>query len=56
MLISPALAAHGVADTGSSGGAIALLIILAVVIGLFFAYMALRKWRERAQERDRSSK
>jgi hypothetical protein len=56
MLISPALAGHGVADTGSSGGGIALLVILAVVIMLAFGYMAQKKWRRRMQGRDRTGK
>lgn len=51
MLISPA-AAHGGTETGSAGGGIALLIILAVIIGLFLAYMGHKKWRGRNLRRD----
>jgi LPXTG-motif cell wall-anchored protein len=51
MPISPSLAAHGVTDTGSSGGGVALLIILAVVIALGLAYYARKKWRSRDRDR-----
>ena len=56
MLISHALAGHGVVGTGSSGGGNALLIILAiaVVLGLFF--MGRKKWRGRKQGRDGGDK
>jgi len=53
MLISPALAAHGVVDTGSSGGGTALLVILAVIVGVALIYIAQKKWRRRLQARDR---
>lgn len=56
MLISPALAAHGVTDTGSSGGGIALLIILAVVILAALVYLAQKKWRSRTRVKDRNSR
>lgn len=52
MLISRALAGHGVVSTGSSGGGNALLIILAVFIGLGLVYMGQKKWRERTLRRD----
>ncbi len=47
MLISRALAGHGVVDTGSSGGGDALLIILGVGILIFLLYMGRNKWRRR---------
>jgi len=56
MLISPVLAAHGVVDTGSSGGGIALLIILAVIIVLVLINVGRKKWHSRMQRRDRGSK
>jgi hypothetical protein len=56
MLISPALAAHGEADTGSSGGGAALLIILGVVITLALVYLAQKRWRSRMRGRDHSGK
>ncbi len=52
MLISPALAAHGVTDTGSSGGGNALLIILGVAIFLGLVYLGQKKWRRRTLIRD----
>ena len=52
MLISRALAGHGVTSTGSSGGGNALLIILAVFIVLGLVYVGQKKWRERMPRRD----
>ena len=52
MLISRALAGHGVVDTGSSGGAIALSIILAVAVVFFLANLGLKKWRRRVLRGD----
>ena len=49
MLISHALAGHGVVSTGSSGGGNALLIILAVAVVLGLLYIGLKKWRGRKQ-------
>jgi hypothetical protein len=46
MLISPAWA-HGLARADTSGGGIALLIILTVVIVLFLGYLGQKKWRRR---------
>ncbi len=54
MLISPALAGHGVTDTGGSGGGIALLIILAVVIVFVLVLVGQKKWRSRKSRRDGS--
>lgn len=51
MLISRALAAHGVVGTGGSGGD-ALLIILGIVIALGVGYWGLKKWRRRSLEPD----
>jgi preprotein translocase subunit YajC len=52
MLISDALAAHpGTADTGSTGGANALLIILGVFIFLGFVYFLQKRLRKRLAER-----
>ncbi len=45
MLISPAWA-HGLARAETSGGGIALLIILTVVIVLFLGYLGQKKWRK----------
>ena len=45
-MISPAWA-HGLARAETSGGGIALLIILAVVIVLFLGYLGQKKWRRR---------
>ena len=50
MLISQALA-HGGIDSGSHGGANALLIILGVAILLGFAYVLQKKLRKRMAER-----
>lgn len=52
MLISPALAGHGVVGTGSSGGGDALLIILAVAIVAGLLYRGQKKWRRRMLMRD----
>lgn len=54
MLISSAMAAHpGSADTGSSGGGYALLIILGIVILLGFVYVLQKRLRRRlAQPRE----
>jgi hypothetical protein len=52
MLVSPAQAGHGVVDTGSSGGATALTIILAVGISFLIFYLARQKWRRRRLARD----
>jgi hypothetical protein len=51
MLISPAFAFNGTPGTGSSGGAIALSIILAVAITMLLVYVAQKKWRRRGQSR-----
>ena len=51
MLISPAWG-HGLVHTDTSGGGIALLIILAVVIVLFLGYLGRNKWRRRKLERE----
>ncbi len=50
MLISPALAAHFTPATGTSGGAIALSIILAVVVAFLLLYLGQKKWRGRKQK------
>jgi hypothetical protein len=47
MLISPAWAGHGVTDTGNTGGANALLIILGVLIALAIIYTDFKRWRGR---------
>jgi hypothetical protein len=52
MLISPALAAHFTPPSESSGGAIALSIILAVVVAFFLANSGLKKWRRRVLRGD----
>ena len=51
MLISPALAFDATPGTGSSGGAIALSIILAVAITSLVVYVILKKWRRRRLSR-----
>ena len=51
MLISRALAGHGVVGTGGSGGD-ALLIILAVGIVLGLVYVVQKKLRRRFLKRD----
>jgi len=43
-MISDALAFNGMTGGGESGGSHALLIILAVLIGLWLANRTLRKW------------
>ena len=45
ILFSQALAFNGTPGTGSSGGAIALSIILVVAITLLLVYVAQKKWR-----------
>jgi hypothetical protein len=55
MLISPALAAHGVVGTGGGGG-VALLIILAVAMAVLLAHVAQKKWRRRMRGRDGSDR
>jgi hypothetical protein len=52
MLISRALAGHGVVDTGSDGGGNAVLIILGVAIAFLLFYMVRKKLRKRAEQRD----
>lgn len=47
MLISPALAWNGSPGTGSSHGAVALSIIIAVAITVLLIYVAQKKWRRR---------
>ena len=47
MLISPAYATNAMVGTGSSGGAIALSIIVAAAITFLLAYVAHKKWRRR---------
>lgn len=56
MLISPALAAHGVVGTGGSGGGNAPLIILAVAFVFVLVYVGWKKWRRRKLRRDGSGK
>jgi membrane protein implicated in regulation of membrane protease activity len=51
LLISPALAFDATPGTGSSGGAIALSIILAVAITSLVVYVILKKWRRRRLSR-----
>jgi membrane protein implicated in regulation of membrane protease activity len=51
MLISPALAFDATPGTGSSGGAIALSIIIAVAITSLVVYVILKKWRRRRLSR-----
>ena len=55
MLISPALAAHGVVGTGGGGGA-ALLIIIAVATVFLLGYVGQKRWRRRMRGRDGSDK
>ncbi len=52
MLISSALAGHGVTDTGSSGGGNALLIILGVIVVLGLARLVRKKFRDRWEKRE----
>ncbi len=56
MLTSPALAAHYTPASESSGGAIALSIILAVAVVFFLAYLGQKKWRSHRLERDSNGK
>ena len=51
MLISPALAFNSTTGTGSSGGAIAVSIIIGLAITYLLIYVAQRKWRRRKQLR-----
>ena len=51
MLISPALAFDATPGTGSSGGAMALSIIIAVAITSLVVYVILKKWRRRRLSR-----
>ena len=51
MLISTAQAFDGTPGTGSSGGTIALSIILAAAITVLLVYVAQKKWRRRKQLR-----
>ncbi len=51
MLIPQALAFDATPGTGSSGGAIALSIIIAVAITLLLVYVAQKKWRRRRLSR-----
>ena len=53
MLVSRALAAHGIVDTGSSGGGDTLLIMLGVAI-LFGVLYAVRKRMRRNREAGRT--
>ncbi len=52
VLISRALAAHGVVGTGGSGGGDALLIILGGVVVLGLDYVSLKKWRRGRSSND----
>jgi hypothetical protein len=52
MLVSRAEAAHGVVDTGSSGGGNALLIILGVAIDFGVGFSIYKRWRNRTQNGD----
>jgi len=52
MLVSRAEAAHGVVDTGSSGGGNALLIILGVAIAFGLGFSIYKRWRNRTQNGD----
>ena len=54
MLISRALAGHGVVDTGSSGRGDALLIILGIGILFILLYFGRKRWRGRNAGRDDS--
>jgi hypothetical protein len=55
MLISPALAAHGVVGTGGGGGT-ALLIIIGVAIVFLLVYVGQKKWRRRMRGDDGSDR
>lgn len=51
MLIASALAHDsGASGTGSSGGGIALLVILAAGVSLYVLYSAARRWRKANSE------
>ncbi|MGE0652868.1 MAG: hypothetical protein AB7P12_14145 [Alphaproteobacteria bacterium] len=52
MLVSRAEAAHGVVDTGSSGGGNALLIILGIAIAFGVGFSIYKRWRNRTQNGD----
>ena len=52
MLVSRALAGHGVVDTGSEGGANALLIILGVGILFLLLYWGRKRWHGRNAKPD----
>lgn len=56
MLVSRAQAAHGVVDTGSSGGGNALLIILGVAIAFGVGFSIYKRWRNRTQNGDGDAK
>ena len=47
MFVSPAFAANSVVGTDSSGGAVALSIIIAVAITVLLVHVAHKKWRRR---------
>ena len=51
MLMSQALSFDATPGTGSSGGAIALSIIIAAAITLLLVYVAQKKWRRHRQSR-----
>ena len=54
-MISPAYAFNSIPGTGSSGGAIALSIIIAVAIMSLLVHVAYKKWRRhRLLRRDAS--
>jgi hypothetical protein len=55
MAISPALAAHFTPPSESSGGAIALSVILAVAVVSGLVYMAQKKLRKRWRGKDGGS-
>ncbi len=52
MLVSRALAGHGVVDTGSSGGGNALLIILGVGILIGLLYVGWKRLKRPKARRD----
>ena len=51
MFISPAYATNATVGTGSSGGPIALAIIVGVAISLLVAHVVYKKWRRRSLSR-----
>ncbi len=51
MLISPALA-HGLVHAETAGGGTALLIILAIIVGMLLVFRSRKKWRKRKLQRD----